>query len=808
MPKAKSQAARLKAIEAQFSEFDASGDGAIDVDELAEAFKCDKATARKIVEKYDFDGSGTLDADEFKAAKAAYDDFQRFDKNHDGKITAKEVASAMHLKEKTAAKVLSEFDEDGSKTITFDEFSKFNAKVHEYEAMDADGDGHISEKELAKAMGLDKAQAKAAYMRADTSGKGGIDFGEFHTMGAVVEDDSGFGDLDLDGNGKLSLDELKAGYNLGDKEAKKIMKKYDGDKSGGIELAEFTDGKAQRALEKAGKQQVGIAGDGGSGDGPRDFSKEPHEKIGMKKADHSRMAGQWTSDEARVCRDVWMLVILALYCVGMLVIGGVAYTDGNMDELIRPVNSEGETCGMGKYKKCAALWFSDLPADVEKQKCVGVAKAKMTTGGEGVTKSGCPAAGYVCDIENEGQAEEYGSSVGCAVQFSMSKFVQASMVSGDAKINKARCKFNLFRTSEVLYRCMPNDTKVLRQITEKMNAGPWGDYIDEVKNHWKTIVSSIVFAAFFGFGWLFGLQVFTHIIVWTAIWGLLVLSFFSTSLGVLYSDWFEFGSEIDGLKAKLASAAKDAAAEAAKQLEDKQYEADMDAMQPTGTMREIFTVVSGVIFTLTLITVVALRKRVQIAIGVIEEAAHSMTSMPIMLGVPFVFLTMILILVPIGAGGVGLVMSMRQWCPSQDGIACKPVPADLAPTVQQWKDDTVLTSYSTKCGWQLEINENGKREVNDKGTPGYVAFQTETGWLNKTCKPQNSDTGLEYVDSCKRVYSGKVETTKLGSLFEDTIDCKTGLAQNSTAVASNASGSDKGACLFILPRPMLYADDL
>ena len=127
--------------------------------------------------------------------------FSLFDKNHDGKITNKELEGALKFLGKNPSEynveiVMKDLDEYGNGTIEFPEFlqllsQKLNNnqpnfdEINEvFRVFDKDGDGFITTEEIQQEMGnhgdvFTEEQVKEMIKGADTNGDGKIDYEEF-----------------------------------------------------------------------------------------------------------------------------------------------------------------------------------------------------------------------------------------------------------------------------------------------------------------------------------------------------------------------------------------------------------------------------------------------------------------------------------------------------------------------------------------------------------------------------------------------------------------------------------------------------
>ena len=108
-------------------------------------------TPDQIIERLDSDGSGSITGDEAKGFIAKY--FDRIDANGDGEISEEELLHAREnrgQKPKQGREDIKAADTDQNGAISIDEATEAGLKkmVENFDRIDTDGDGQISEKEM------------------------------------------------------------------------------------------------------------------------------------------------------------------------------------------------------------------------------------------------------------------------------------------------------------------------------------------------------------------------------------------------------------------------------------------------------------------------------------------------------------------------------------------------------------------------------------------------------------------------------------------------------------------------------------
>ena len=238
--------------------FDANGDGTLDDAELIPALKelgldVSAAHAKEIVRNWDTDNNGVIDLVEFASLVRSVQVFSRYDLDHSGDIDVEELRPALRrLGLRFAAPqvttILRRYDADANGRIDLVEFAVLVRELQLFAGFDHNGDGTLKASELRPALhtlGLHRVsvpQVEAILREWDTDGDGVIDLVEFSCL---VRDLRIFAAIDTDGDGSIDPEELRValsqlGVRIDSEEAHRQFKKYDADRSGRIELNEFS----------------------------------------------------------------------------------------------------------------------------------------------------------------------------------------------------------------------------------------------------------------------------------------------------------------------------------------------------------------------------------------------------------------------------------------------------------------------------------------------------------------------------------------------------------------------------------------
>ncbi len=160
-----------------------------------------------IVRLMDRDGDGSLSLDEF-SDKPPEVEFYKRDSNGDSMLSPAEFLSRCKTEEQLIAntKVFQAKDFDGDGELSVEEYST-SPKQRQFRTFDCDGDGALS---LAEYGALDEVAASEAYAERlfqvrDVNGDGKLDMDELHAGSPAIE----FAKKDLNGDGGWNADEFR-----------------------------------------------------------------------------------------------------------------------------------------------------------------------------------------------------------------------------------------------------------------------------------------------------------------------------------------------------------------------------------------------------------------------------------------------------------------------------------------------------------------------------------------------------------------------------------------------------------------------
>eukprot|EP00092_Neocalanus_flemingeri_P000651 GFUD01000693.1.p1 GENE.GFUD01000693.1~~GFUD01000693.1.p1 ORF type:complete len:3364 (-),score=1087.83 GFUD01000693.1:1093-10800(-) len=302
----------LNDVKSAFRKFDSDGDGHISRTELRQVMSSfSESEVDSLFALGDKDQSGGIDyqefigmmipnsttilkkiASQFNSIKAVKDGFKRVDNNGDGAISRQELKQGMHLSDEELDVVfaLGDIDQDGEISMAEfiplmspsaatamnrlrNSFRDVTEVIIAFKKFDANKDGALCQDELLSGMrstGLDfdAQECSMVFSMADLNQDGEINYVEFVSalfpaasdglskfrsrLGAITDVKMAFKRFDADGDGEISIMELKngAGSGFSTGEIAAVFALGDSDQDGKLSFAEFAQLVLPAAREK------------------------------------------------------------------------------------------------------------------------------------------------------------------------------------------------------------------------------------------------------------------------------------------------------------------------------------------------------------------------------------------------------------------------------------------------------------------------------------------------------------------------------------------------------------------------------
>merc|ERR1719474_1558216 len=302
----------LNDVKAAFRRFDTDGDGHISRNELRQVMSSfTDSEVDAVFSLGDKDQSGGIDyqefialmlpnstsilqriASQFRSIQAVKDGFKRIDTNGDGAISRQELKQGMHLSDQELDVIfaLGDIDQDGEISMAEfiplmspsaatamnrlrNSFRDITEVIIAFKKFDSNNDGALSQDELLAGMrstGLDfdSKECGMVFSMADLNQDGEINYVEFVSalfpaasdglskfrgrLGAITDVKMAFKRFDADGDGEISMSELKngAGSGFSSGEISAIFALGDSNQDGKVSFAEFAQLVLPSAREK------------------------------------------------------------------------------------------------------------------------------------------------------------------------------------------------------------------------------------------------------------------------------------------------------------------------------------------------------------------------------------------------------------------------------------------------------------------------------------------------------------------------------------------------------------------------------
>ncbi|XP_078343267.1 choline transporter-like protein 4 isoform X2 [Oculina patagonica] len=162
--------------------------------------------------------------------------------------------------------------------------------------------------------------------------------------------------------------------------------------------------------------------------------------------------------EDRSCTDIPCCILFLAYIVGMIVVGIIAFKEGDPDRLLLPSDSQGNTCGKGDYADKKYLLFFDISTCATK----GGDLTKF------VTVPSCPTP-QVC-ISECPKENELGISRKPADMVCKEGTETVTEKNKVEMVRQGKCAPYYLESQPVLYRCIPSLNSLLANNTVITNA--------------------------------------------------------------------------------------------------------------------------------------------------------------------------------------------------------------------------------------------------------------------------------------------------------------------------------------------------
>ena len=315
----------------------------------------------------------------------------------------------------------------------------------------------------------------------------------------------------------------------------------------------------------------------------------------------------------RSCTDIPCCLIFVLYVIGMFVVGIIAFKEGDLDRLIYPKDSKGNTCGKDFADK-KYLFFFDLTICAKK------------TSINDLTSLACPTPQVCVEKCPDFNA---GSQLGSLVDPDLDKVICLEGVpkpTNRAQYNKLveenKCASYYVESSPVLYRCLPtalgldNITTVFKSKLDEgitglgdfMNAKSIGVKIfEDLKMVWYWILGGFILSMVLSLLWI----IVTRWIAWPMVWFSILAALVLLGVGIYfcYAKYEEL--ENKGVDDSI----------------EWKFTTNLDSFSNSKKFWLAAGIILSIVFIVLFLIILVLRKRINLAIALIKEASRAVGSM-------------------------------------------------------------------------------------------------------------------------------------------------------------------------------------
>lgn len=299
----------------------------------------------------------------------------------------------------------------------------------------------------------------------------------------------------------------------------------------------------------------------------------------------------------RKCRDMFFLLIFIAFWAGMVIVAGKAFELGNPDRLTYPFDSYGNLCGTNNVYE-------------------GVVPLDLTRDFSGYPFLYWPDP-FVPDLQ---LCVQQCPSISTIISTNISELICLYDVEPSVLKIGREC-WPAYESKSVLQRCIPSFS--FNGSTEIVAVAKYRDQaaqiIGDTAKAWKWIVVSVALSVVISWVAIYLLRLFSGVIVWTVIVALIASCL--------------------ALTAYAHSVAQQMAADLEAQVPAKRLDSDINNQKAV----QIVSYILIGIDVLLILAVAFLRKRIQLAIGVIKESGKAMAAMPSIVAFPVVIFIMLLV---------------------------------------------------------------------------------------------------------------------------------------------------------------------
>ncbi|KAL3671943.1 hypothetical protein V7S43_002610 [Phytophthora oleae] len=356
----------------------------------------------------------------------------------------------------------------------------------------------------------------------------------------------------------------------------------------------------------------------------------------------------------RKCRDVFCCLLFVIYWIGMIIVAAIAFQTGEPLSLIYGKDCNGAVCGDRIFANARFTTYPRLNEDLLVAAANGVSPSKAKF--FGICVESCPVAGSkTCTYGGETcwtVAQDTEAALFRCLPVPSSNGTVLEEVCIDPQGADPTCTVDLYEAGEC--DTVSNTKRAYKEVWEVEATGGTSPLLSQLQGNLQVLgrflndmyaARSVVLligglgALILGLIWLIVLQFFAGCVVWLTcsivLIGLILLSLFCSVRSELISS-----EQLSGLSFLNATTIDTTAIAAA---------SDENTKLQFKAAAYVSWVVTGVVFLL----IIAMRKRLKIAIAIIRESSKAIQKLPILMIWPVVptvfFVGLVIYCVAVGA---------------------------------------------------------------------------------------------------------------------------------------------------------------
>jgi len=315
----------------------------------------------------------------------------------------------------------------------------------------------------------------------------------------------------------------------------------------------------------------------------------------------------------RSCTDVICLLLFLVFLGGWGFVAFIGFRQGNIDKVLHPTDSNGQICGIGELKDRPHLLFFDL------SKCLNPAVISLGCPTVQNCVEACPKVTKNLDNQKYDDVKQFCLPSADTNGKSMKELIDEEI-----------CPPYIIESISLLGRCFPNKDlfksdeevggrpikdleKGIKKLSIFLNFGAFAERVfGTLQKTWWLIAVGLIIATILALLWVVLLRFITGIMVWFTLGCCLIV--FGAGFGFSLQYYIKYQNVLSDKGLFEVNITPD-------YFQSNDFE-DPGVLELKSTWLA-FVIISGILFGIALLIFVALRQRIQLAIGLIKEGAKA-----------------------------------------------------------------------------------------------------------------------------------------------------------------------------------------